>query len=82
MTDFEQDVINRLSRIETMLANDGKILYGNHQPGLVAKVSTLESDMAIIKARRSWVKDWLGWICAAGISAKEVVQLIIGHGGN
>ena len=77
MTEFEREVIDRLGRIETKLDNDGMHLYGNGKPGLVDRISKVEADVEVIKAHRSWVKDWLGWLCAGGLTAKEIAQAII-----
>ena len=50
MTKFEQDVIDRLARIEenvkslkNNLTNDYQTLHGNGKPGLVARVTALET---------------------------------------
>jgi len=42
MSRFEQEVIDRLARIETKLDNDFRTLHGNGQPGLLAKHNDLE----------------------------------------
>lgn len=50
MTKFEQDVIDRLARIEENidelkgdLTNDYRVLHGNGKPGLVDRVTALET---------------------------------------
>ncbi len=79
---FQRDVIDRLGRIEQMLANDAKILYGNHQPGLVGRVAALELAVAEANARRSFLRDWLGWLMAGGIGIKEIVRFLIEKSSN
>lgn len=56
MTDFETDVISKLTRLETAmeeiqnaLARDYKVLHGNGRPGLVHRVSSLELNWRWIK---------------------------------
>ena len=44
MDEFQRDVIDRLGRIETKLDNDYKALHGNGKPGLLDRVTTLESE--------------------------------------
>ena len=42
---FEQDVIERLSRIEVKVEADYRALYGNGKPGLLDRVNKLENSM-------------------------------------
>ena len=42
LSEHEQDVIDRLGRIETKLDSDFRALYGNGQPGLITKHVQLE----------------------------------------
>jgi len=64
MTDFERDVIDRLGRIETKLDADFRALHGNGHPGLLDRVALLESEMHELHSKKSWFKEWLGWIFA------------------
>lgn len=48
-TKFEQDVIDRLARIETKLDNDFRALHGNGQPGLLAKHTDLEHRVSALE---------------------------------
>lgn len=82
MTEFEKEVIDRLGRIETKLDTDGRHLYGNGKPGLVDRITAVESDVAVLKAHRSWVRDWLGWLLAGGVGAKELARWLIDKAGN
>ena len=47
---FEKDVIDRLGRIETKLDNDYKALHGNGKPGLLDRVTTLETNASMSNA--------------------------------
>ena len=66
MTDFENDVISKLTRLEASmetireaLTRDYRVLHGNGQPGLVHRVSALELNWR-------WVK-YLAGVVGAGI---------------
>ena len=66
MTDFENDVISKLTKLEASmeaikgaLTRDYKVLHGNGQPGLVHRVSVLELNWR-------WVK-YLAGVIGAGV---------------
>ena len=44
---------------------------------LVQTILEIKSELLLLKERRKWWKDWLGWICAGGLTAKEAVMIII-----
>lgn len=47
LNEFERDVIDRLGRIETKLDNDYKALHGNGKPGLLDRVTALETQTRV-----------------------------------
>lgn len=66
MTQFEQDVIERLTKlnakleeVQKALSKDYKALHGNGHPGLIERVTLLEHNWG-------WIK-WLAGIIGAGI---------------
>ena len=75
MTKFEQDVIDRLGRIETKLDADYRALHGNGSPGLVTKTAELESKLAAMSERMDAheksggrIIAFIGW-CLTAITA-------------
>lgn len=48
MTDFEKQVIETLSKLETLITEDHKLLRGNGHPGLLERVATLESNQGVV----------------------------------
>lgn len=66
MTDFENDVISKLIKLEaameeikSALSRDYKLLHGNGRPGLVHRVSALELNWC-------WIK-YLAGVIGAGV---------------
>lgn len=51
MTKFEQDVIERLSRIEERLKNDFYTIHGNGKPGIVDKVQNITTRVEHLESR-------------------------------
>ena len=49
MNDFEREVIDRLGRIETKLDADYHALHGNGRPGVIDRVATIESKVALLE---------------------------------
>ena len=71
MTKFEQDVIDRLGRIETKLDADYRELHGNGQPGLVTRTGDLELRLGKVEDRlrqaeksNRRVAGFVGWLIA------------------
>ncbi len=58
-SDFEKEVIEKLTKIVTIVEEDHKILHGNGQPGLMARVATLEGEVNSIKGRDAEIKQIL-----------------------
>lgn len=52
MTKFEQDVIDRLARIETKLIQDYNALHGNGKPGIITKMENITSRVDNLEARQ------------------------------
>lgn len=50
MNDFEKQVIESLTKLETLITEDHKILRGNGHPGLIDRVATLEQNQGIVKS--------------------------------
>jgi hypothetical protein len=58
-----RDIYADVREIKTKLESDYRALYGNGQPGLVAKVANIERDLAVARARSSWFGSALaGWL--------------------
>ena len=75
MTKFEQDVIERLTRIEANIVNlkgdlneDYKILHGNGQPGLVHRVTVLETNQKSKESHVGIFAGVIGFIVNAAIA--------------
>lgn len=51
MTKFEQDVIDRLGRIETKLDADYRALHGNGRPGVVEQTQDLTRRLGAVEDR-------------------------------
>lgn len=65
---WENEVIDRLGRIETKLDNDYRVLNGNGHPGLIARVEGVERDVVVIKAKNTTFKEWMGWLIAGAFA--------------
>ena len=72
-TNFEREVIDRLGRIETKLDNDGKAIYGNGHPGLLDRMVKLEQEIALLKSKGKWYREWLGWIVATALAVAQIL---------
>ena len=48
MTSFEKQVIETLAELKTLITEDHKLLRGNGHPGLVDRVSSLESNVGVV----------------------------------
>ena len=73
-SEFEKDCIDRLGRIETKLDDDYHALHGNGQPGLLERVTKIETALNILQAKSKWYKDWLGWIVATGVAVASFLK--------
>ena len=59
LDEWQRDVIERLTRIETMLLEDHKDLHGNGQPGLITRVANVEAQ---VQQMQTTAKVHTGWI--------------------
>lgn len=48
MTDFEKQVIETLTKLETLITEDHKLLRGNGHPGLLDRVAMLEANQGVV----------------------------------
>lgn len=75
MNSFEKEVIDRLARIEEnieglqgKLTNDYKVLHGNGQPGLVDRVTALETSQKSKATHTGFFAGIIGFIVNAAIA--------------
>ena len=69
LDDWQRDVIERLTRIETMVEEDHKALHGNGHAGLITRVTNME---ATNKAHAGWITHvigGIGWLIAMIVSS-------------
>ena len=76
MNTFEQDVIDRLGRIETKLDTDYRTLHGDGKPGLVDKLDALEDRVRDLETdRASKQRHWGAAAVAAGFVVNTAIAL-------
>ena len=76
MNTFEQDVIDRLGRIETKLDTDYRTLHGDGKPGLVDKLDALEDRVRDLETdRASKQRHWGAVAVAAGFVVNTAIAL-------
>ena len=76
MTQFEQDVIDRLGRIETKLDADYRTLHGAGRPGLVEKLDALEDRLRDLETHREENHKHAGAVAAvAGFVVNAAIAL-------
>ena len=80
MRPFEQEVIDRLGRIETKLDTDYRTLHGDGRPGLVDKLDTLEDrvrdlENQLAAKQRHWgaIAGAIGFVINAAIAVYAAV---------
>lgn len=72
-----RDIYADVREIKTKLESDYRALYGNGQPGLVAKVSSIEQDVAVIKAKQSWWGSAIaGWLSVIAFIITTIISII------
>lgn len=76
MSNFEQEVIDRLARIETKLDADYRALHGNGKPGLIEeldcvkhRVQSLEDYHKTHDKGAGKLAQIVGWIATTAIAA-------------
>lgn len=76
MNTFEQDVIDRLGRIETKLDTDYRTLHGDGKPGLVDKLDALEDRVRDLETdRASKQRHWGATAVVAGFVVNTAIAL-------
>lgn len=71
-----RDIYADVREIKTKLESDYRALYGNGQPGLVAKVASIERELAVARARSSWWGSALaGWLSILAWLVTTVIAL-------
>ena len=65
MRPFEQEVIDRLGRIETKLDTDYRVLHGDGKPGVVDKLDALEDRVRDLEAENAAKRRHYGMIAGA-----------------
>ena len=67
--------------IKNNLENDYKAIHGNGKPGLLADVSELQKELAVIKAKQSWwgsaIAGWVSVIAWLITTAVSIIALIV-----
>lgn len=72
-----RDIYADVREIKTKLESDYRALYGNGQPGLVAKVASIEQDVAVIKAKQSWWGSAIaGWLSVVAFIITTIISII------
>lgn len=72
-----REIYAKVREIDTKLESDYRALYGNGQPGLVAKVASIEQDVAVIKAKQSWWGSAIaGWLSVIAFIITTVISII------
>lgn len=71
---FEQDVIERLSRIEVKVEADYRALYGNGKPGLLDRVNKLENSMYAGGIMYRAVVSFVAWIVTLAVAVYAAVK--------
>lgn len=73
MTDTQRDELllkihSDIEVMKTKLDNDYRIINGNGQPGLVARVADIEKKLAAMNASQNSVLRTLGWLVTTGLA--------------
>ncbi len=72
-----RDIYADVREIKTKLESDYRALYGNGQPGLVAKVASIEQDVAVIKAKQSWWGSAIaGWLSVVAFIITTIISIL------
>lgn len=71
---FEQDVIERLSRIEVKVEADYRALYGNGKPGLLDRVNKLENSMYAGGIMYRAIVSFVAWIVTLAVAVYAAVK--------
>lgn len=72
-----RDIYADVREIKTKLESDYRALYGNGQPGLVAKVAELQKELAVIKAKQSWWGSAIaGWLSVIAFIITTIISIL------
>ncbi len=74
MTDTQRDELllkihSDIEVMKTKLDNDYRIINGNGQPGLVARVADIEKKLAVMNGSQHSVLQTLAWLATFGVAA-------------
>jgi hypothetical protein len=67
-SDFEREVIERLTSIEVKLDADYRALHGNGKPGLLDRVSKLENSMYAGGMLYRAIVSFVAWLVALAVA--------------
>lgn len=73
-SDFEREVIERLTSIEVKLDADYRALHGNGKPGLLDRVNKLENSMYAGGFLYRTVVSFVAWLIAVAVAVYAAVK--------
>lgn len=73
-SDFEREVIERLTSIEVKLDADYRALHGNGKPGLLDRVNKLENSMYAGGFLYRTVVSFIAWFVALAVAIYAAVK--------
>lgn len=73
-SDFEREVIERLTSIEVKLDADYRALHGNGKPGLLDRVNKLENSMYAGGFLYRTVVSFVAWLIAIAVAIYAAVK--------
>ena len=73
-TDFEREVIERLTSIEVKLDADYRALHGNGKPGLLDRVNKLENSIYAGGMLYRVIVSFIAWLVALAVAIYAAVK--------
>ena len=73
-TQFEKEVIERLTAIEVKLGQDYKALHGNGKAGLIDRVSKLENAMSAGGIMYRAIVGFIAWIITLAVAVYAAIK--------
>lgn len=73
-SDFEREVIERLTSIEVKLDADYRALHGNGKPGLLDRVNKLENSMYAGGFLYRTIVSFIAWLVALAVAVYAAVK--------
>lgn len=73
-SDFEREVIERLTSIEVKLDADYRALHGNGKPGLIDRVNKLENSMYAGGFLYRTIVSFVAWFVALAVAIYAAVK--------